>query len=317
MPLLHVYNPDTDYALAAGSHNYTPPEAIRRIRARNALLPLSYMGADDALLVMDADAPLDGNNDARILTPGYLTDWSRFTANPWGWNVTIARYLRKNCPGIKGIPDDASLERLRLLSHRRTSRRFLSMLHMRNVALDIALPEELTDEQDAMEYFMMHGKAFFKAPWSSSGRGILFADDIAPDLVRQWVHGVIAKQGSVMAEPFYPKHLDCATEWSVAPDGSASFTGVSLFEASRRGKYHHNLKGSQMELWNRIGVLDSSLIEAQRDVLQSVAAGSYSGPVGIDMLVLDNGAVHPCVEINFRNTMGSILIDPSDKSLSI
>ena len=49
--------------------------------------------------------------------------------------------------------------------------------------------------------------------------------------------------------------------------------------------------------------------------IQNVLTDGYEGPLGIDMLVTSQGIIHPCVEINLRNTMGSILIHPEDRSL--
>lgn len=43
--------------------------------------------------------------------------------------------------------------------------------------------------------------------------------------------------------------------------------------------------------------------------LSSELAGKYTGPLGVDMLITDNHAVHPMVEINLRRTMGHVAID--------
>ena len=98
-------------------------------------------------------------------------------------------------------------------------------------------------------------------------------------------------------------------------NGKAAFLGVSVFEASGRGKYHRNIEAGQLSLWNMIGVLTPEVIEKQRHALQSVIGSDYDGPLGIDMLVTSAGTLHPCVELNLRHTMGSILIHPDDKSL--
>lgn len=155
---------------------------------------------------------------------------------------------------------------------------------------------------------------FFKAPWSSSGRGVLYTADLTYEQTLQWIRGIIRSQGAVMAEKAYAKSLDFATEWTIDPQGT-HFIGISVFEASKRGKYHRNYKGSQAELWNMIPNLRTDLIERQRATINKVIAPCYYGPLGIDMLVTDTGLIHPCIEINLRNTMGSVLIDPDDHSL--
>lgn len=41
--------------------------------------------------------------------------------------------------------------------------------------------------------------------------------------------------------------------------------------------------------------------------------GIYSGPFGIDMMVLNGGKIHPCVELNLRGTMGHVALDLTQK----
>ena len=110
-----------------------------------------------------------------------------------------------------------------------------------------------------------------------------------------------------MVEPIYEKILDCATEW-IMSGGKATFLGVSVFEASGRGKYHRNIKANQLSLWNMIGVLTQQVIDKQRYALQSVIGTDYDGPVGIDMLLTSTGTLHPCVELNLRRTMGHVAL---------
>lgn len=312
--LLHIYNPDSDYALAANNQNYTPPRRVADLRRKMALFPLSYAGPKDALLVID-DIPLPDRTDIpifRIGSPDCLKkgDWSEYKASPWGWNRNIASLLRRHCPGLQGIPSENQIAYIRELSHRRTTIPMLA--HMAMPGIDF--PLEFLDPDEAISFYNKERNLFLKAPWSSSGRGVMRTDDLEPKHVEPWIRGVIARQGSVMAEPIYDKILDCATEWEML-DGDARFLGVSVFETSRRGKYHGNVTAIQSELWDMIGVLTEDVIENQREALTRVADHRYNGPLGIDMLVTREGLLHPCVEINFRNTMGSILIDRNDRSL--
>ena len=115
-----------------------------------------------------------------------------------------------------------------------------------------------------------------------------------------------------MVEHAYNKVLDFATEWNIE-NGVATFLGVSVFHTSNRGKYQGNITGSQqylmdviMESAPRFGM---DVINTQRSALQSVIGDKYNGPLGIDMMVCQEGDIHPCVEINLRHTMGSIIIN--------
>ena len=310
-PKLHIYNPETEYALASASPYYTLPESVRRLRMSKARLPEMYAGHDDAILLMDgADPEPDRPSSCTLLTPDMDIEWSRYIASPWGWNAQIACSLTASCPGLRGIPSAGRIDRLRKLAHRRTTINFLKAYEVQ----DISLPLELDDYDTAVEFYHKHPNIFLKAPWSSSGRGVMRTDDLKPMHVEPWMRGIIRSQGSVMVEPIYDKALDCATEWTMR-NGKAAFLGVSVFEASGRGKYHRNIEAGQLSLWNMIGVLTPEVIEKQRHALQSVIGSDYDGPLGIDMLVTSAGTLHPCVELNLRHTMGSILIHPDDKSL--
>ena len=205
-------------------------------------------------------------------------DWSLYAASPWGWNAQIACFLTANCPRLRGIPSAERIDRLRELAHRRTTIDFLKAYEVQ----DISLPLELDDYDTAVEFYHKHPNIFLKAPWSSSGRGVMRTDDLKPMHVEPWMGGVI---------------------------------GRSVFEASGRGKYHGNIEADQLALWNIIGVLTPEVIDRQRHALQTVIGTDYDGPIGIDMLVTGAGTLHPCVELNLRHTMGSILIRPDDKSL--
>ena len=61
-----------------------------------------------------------------------------------------------------------------------------------------------------------------------------------------------------------------------------------------------------MESAPRFGM---DVINTQRSALQSVIGDKYNGPLGIDMMVCQEGDIHPSVEINLRHTMGSIIIN--------
>ena len=39
----------------------------------------------------------------------------------------------------------------------------------------------------------------------------------------------------------------------------------------------------------------------------------YEGPVGVDMMVLHDRMIHPCVEINLRRTMGHVALNISPR----
>lgn len=316
---LLLYNPETDFALAAGHAEYTPPASVVDIRRAGALTPVLYASPGDAILLIDSFRSGEVESmelyktaiqkDIRIITQGMDAEWHTYQADPWGWNHTIARMLASRCPGLTGIPPTEEIDLIRTLSHRRTTIAFLRAIHVEHRE-GIEIPLEFDNAETAIEYCRNNADIFLKAPWSSSGRGVLRTGTTDPSKAERWIRGTIRRQNSIMAEHRYNRTLDFATEWSMS-DGKATFMGISVFETSPAGKYKRNIIAPQEELYQIISVASSgfteSLIDAQRNAIEKVLSG-YNGPLGIDMLATAEGFVNPCVEINLRHTMGSAYI---------
>lgn len=321
---LHIFNPDCDYALACDRDFYTPPEQIISLRKQLALTPVYYANEGDAILLLDN--PEEKINDL----PGYdvavlkkidIINWNEINIKkdqlinykpvPWGWNRNIRRILLDSVGEMRELPNLEQIKIIRDLSHRRITKEFLS--YMKPIlSKDVEIPNEIKIPQEAISIFLKNKRCYFKAPWSSSGRGILLTDDLELKHVLPWVHGTIRRQGSVMVEKAYTRKLDFATEWNCL-EGETRFLGFSVFNVSRRGKYHGNIKGSQNELEtlikNNSSEWSSVYLDYQKKAIDTFIAPFYSGPLGIDMLITDSGAIHPCVEINLRHTMGMLYLN--------
>ncbi len=318
---LHIFNPDTDYALASDRRYFTPPAQVIALRKQLALVPACYACPGDSILLLDdIKNEVDGlpyfgltqTKGLQILSIRELEErryeYIDHALQPWGWNRSIRQLLADHLGQNPNLPSEAEIQKLRELSHRRTTIRIHELMS-EFVSDEIRIPGELHSVGEAIELYREDRRLFFKAPWSSSGRGIILTDDLEERHVEPWVRGIIKKQGSVMVEKAYNKVLDFATEWWIA-DSKAEFIGYSVFNASRRGKYHSNVTGSQSELeqlivkssrqWN------PGIVEGLKTAIERVIAIDYSGPLGVDMLVTDSGAVNPCVELNLRHTMGML-----------
>lgn len=324
MPSIHIFNPETDYALAEGKESYTLPEIVRQYRATNALLPAIYAHRGDAILIVDDIKSEDICNLAyfdiakkrgiEILEKSDLLSnrdkYCQYKAEPWGWNLQIRKLLTDLVGEMADMPTKEDITRLRELSHRRTTiiaHEFMSD----TMDSEIESPQEIKDISIALKELQKGTDLYFKAPWSSSGRGVLFTARQTPAQVENWVKGIIRRQGSVMMEKAYQRSLDCATEW-LYENGEAKFIGYSVFNVSFRGKYHGNIEGSQQELKSIISrhtnQLTPEMLHRQKDTLQRIIGTDYSGPIGVDMLVTTTGAINPFVEINFRHTMGMLAL---------
>lgn len=322
MGRLFIFNPDSDYALACDRRYYTPPATVVKLRQEKALLPVFFSpGADNSLLILDslpdgwhslkfADECI--RRKVKVFTTEQIeaepTLASGLVATPWGWNKQIWQFLTDRFGKLIQLPSPLEIENIRVLSHRRTTIGFLTRFEG-ILNPEIGIPEEIKDVNVAIEAFEKHHALYFKAPWSSSGRGVMLTDDLERRHVEPWLHGIIKRQGSVMMEKAYNRRLDFATEW-MCDNGKCRFLGFSVFNTSRRGKYHSNINASQKSL--ELLISESShdwsykIVERQQEVIECMISPVYSGPVGIDMLVTASGAVNPCVEINLRHTMGMV-----------
>ncbi len=318
--VIYIFNPETDYALADGSSVYTAPASVRQMRDQLVLLPALYAEYGSSILL-----PF-GLSKANVLT-GPLYEICRFkgieiiafseaytllsNANairPWGWNAALHKRL-EDCGAKRNIlPTQEKLEFLRDLSHRRTTILFHEFFH-RHGYMEFDVPEEIFETNRALKRFDDCKNLYFKAPWSSSGRGIMLTDDLDIKHVEPWIRGIVGSQGSVLCEKAYDRLMDFASEWSYK-DGQAQFVGLSLFSTSRRGKYHLNYLYDDSEIIRKVaGKTDiplSDIIDLQKRALQYVIGKRYEGPLGIDMFVTSDRKINPCVEINFRMTMGMV-----------
>ena len=295
--IAHIFNPETDYALALNRLQYTPPKQIVSLRRQLAALPALWAREGEAILMVDpplASPYLDlaAERGIKVIPVDKVCGYE---VCPWGWNSAIAHTLRKS--GAGGVPDDSSLASIRQLAHRRNTRLF----HDGDDS-----PEELTSVEEAGEWIERHPDCYLKAPWSSSGRGVIHSTSMSREGILKWCGGIINRQGSVMGERGWNRALDFATEWECS-GGEAIFTGFSIFKTSVEGRYLGNISASQTTLKHIIqseADWSDELLAHQKRVLDTHFAPNYSGPLGIDMLADRNRRVNICVEVNMRRTMG-------------
>ncbi len=366
MKTLHIFNIDHDYALADGSHNYTPPIKIRKMRNLYSLFPALYAEKGDMILHLDSDAnnlpekDEDLNRSLKVfknlidlkqlklvtLQELHNVDFSDTEIAPWGWNHTLIYKLLNNGTPANTLPMQVYLDRIRKLSHRSTSIIFFQkiMQHARQIKYalesetvlsafkDLEQPIEIHEVDELWQLRDKYGLLYLKAPWSSSGRGVMYTKDLTDDQISQWVHGILKKQGSVIVEKAYSRKADFATEWALV-NGQPVFLGFSTFETSPRGKFKVNKFGTLDQLdymplelithnthYNdfEASVILSRVVEAQIYAIKSVLSNSLQLPnhilyLGIDMLIGENDLINPCVEINLRSTMGHVALMVSEQ----
>lgn len=308
---LLLFNPETEYALASGASFYTPPARVERMRRELQLLPEAWADPGDVILV---DDPVSLASRFRLVSwqslVALFTECPGLSVEPWGWNPALIRRL-KDC-GVPSVclPDDDTMARIRSLAHRRTTVVLNSEWNaMVEPSLRVDVPVELESVDECMEFYGANPGCWMKAPWSSSGRGVInTAADMTDVLVGQWCRGIIRRQGSVMGETGADRMADFATEWRIL-SGEPRYLGLSSFTTSNRGKYISNHALDQDEMRARFCAVSSvpldEVVALQKEILRKVLTG-YEGLCGVDMLVERSGRLRPFVEVNLRRTMGML-----------
>ena len=296
---MYIFNPSHELALAADTQQYTPPRHVQQMESDLRDFPLLF-----------ADA------DGRVLIDGKNVDGARGNLHVWGWNRALKARLLRQGLDERLMPTDAEIADVRCLASREYcvdyARRLyetlspepfvenrMQIITSNQYTAPLRLPRggENRPDGEVSTRGDLEGAAITKTLWSSSGRGIRIVRD-----------GNFSKPPYLL-DRFYDKRLDFAMEFTV-DEGGAQYLGLSVFEASADGKYAFNYVHSQSDLLQMIldqGIDPSTvtqLIEAHTSLLTRELTGRYRGIVGIDMMVVVGGLIHPCVELNLRMNMG-------------
>lgn len=318
---LHIFNPDHDLALASGQANFTAPHAGRQLRHDLGWLPVLWadegivLAADDSIPA--AMAKHHKKPGVSLMSPGKALKQelqnTNLTIEPWGWNAALKAYLLRLGVAAKAMPQDKEIETIRILSHRNTAAWLLPQL---NPDKTITAARQCHSADEVKQLLYCHGSLVLKAPWSSSGRGVRFVksqEALAEPSLSGWLRNTTTSQGSVMAEPYYNKQKDFAMEFVTDGQGNTYYTGLSLFHTGPGGSYTGNIiatEPAKQDILSRY--VSPRLLRDTREQLCLLTGklfeGKYSGPFGVDMMVLAGGLLHPCVELNLRRTMGHVAI---------
>ena len=336
---LHIFNPEHDIALAANLTNFTAPHAGRQLRHDLGFVPALWAEEGDCVFVENPErAAYDYerfvhslNRQLKDYSPvrkKYFPNWgnkiSSFSISkirPWGWDVALKARLKRSGADESLLPTDSQLDIIRQLSHRRTSAQLLPLLQCDGT---VGESFECRTEEEIGLLLERYGRLVLKAPWSSSGRGLRFVNKGSFTTHQTgWLRNLFVAQGSVMAEPFFDKVKDFGMEFYVTEEGKIRYEGLSLFHTAN-GAYTGNLLATEekkRELISRyisIELLDS-IKENICNSLPSILKGGYTGPFGVDMMVVkgEHFLLHPCVEINLRRTMGhvALALSPTDDEM--
>lgn len=328
---IHVFNPEHDLALAFNRANYTVPHSARELHHDLAYLPAFWADEGDIVVVNDVRYARKASrrfqshfSNISFVSADELNDITRgvdIEVSVWGWDLLIRRQLLSAGIPERFLPTDVEIKTIRDLSSRKTAVQVLGRFSENDGLIGRSvLCHSLDDVLNVIEQWKM---TVLKAPWSSSGQGVKFVNTCLTESQLGWCTHVIKRQGFIVAELYNNKVLDFAMEFIASKNGIVSFRGLSLFH-TLNGLYTGNIIASEKEkqvILSRY-VEPALLMDVQQQLstmLEPLVKGVYSGPLGVDMMVVatpdDNGfLLNPCVEINFRRTMGHVAM--AIKSLS-
>ena len=309
---VYLFNPGHDIALAAHQKYVTLPHAARQLQTDLAFLPALWATEESYILVEDKN---------HVKVPTYLKQYTSHVnfidfndlANhikeeiefiPWGWDLALRQQLIDKTQGLieDFLPSEKQLEGIRNISGRGWSA--LHLLPRLTSSADKTIGEvKIFEDYTSLTQYLQpkeNGLAYqyvLKAPWSSSGRGLRFVDmnheGISTHL-KGWIKNVIDKQKYITAEPYYSKVCDFGME----------YTGNVLADETQKEK-----------ILSRY--ISTACLKNIRDIIKNIMSSAlkdvYTGPFGVDMMILNNGYIHPCVELNLRQTMGHVALALTQK----
>lgn len=313
---LHYFYPENDLALAAGIAGFTPPQAGTDMHLSGEALPLWYGLPGDRFITQGLNASwFSAIREAfDIRVEPFAFNIGSLVPAPWGWSLPVRRMYLDLGFDPSALPSPEEIEAIRQLSHRRTASRLVSAL-ISDLDFPIANPAfETASPPEALALIRSFGHAVVKQPWSSSGRGIaLFSPSIPDEEIMRRLAGTIRRQDSVLIEPLYERIADFALLFDIA-GGRVSYVGLSLFSVDSRFAYTGNFVSSESRLREKFSaVYDLARLDSLTDAvarrIAEIIGDAYSGPLGVDMMVIDppSGPRQIAVsEINLRMTMGHV-----------
>ncbi|MBK5720315.1 hypothetical protein JGH11_05480 [Dysgonomonas sp. Marseille-P4677] len=325
--MIHYFNPGHETAVKNASPYYTAPANIVTMQRELSFLPAWYSKQVDLVLVSSLDN-YEYFNYLNNIFPALPKPISNIDMESqqgsdislWGISPQAIYIFRELCHKYDlklNIPEWK--DEYTYLNSRNAARDCLNKLtdEISDISKDI-IPHFFTNVEDIEKAVDDSPyKVLSKAPYSSSGRGLLWLPESGLTRTeRQILHGTLKKQGSVSLERALNKQIDFAMEFLSDGKGNVTFAGYSLFYTNSKGGYEANYIGTQSSiekiLTTKISAdLLSEVKESLIKILQEKYATLYKGCIGVDMMIYketETYRLHPCLEINMRYNMGYLAI---------
>ncbi len=314
---IYLFNPENDMALANFTPYYKAPSEIIRMANDLSVLPAWY-APEGSTIKVDSLSRVSLWREqcpASDFLPDVIwsAEWENMPYKPWGWSLSLLYTLRKAGVNDSFLLSDMQMGQIRVLSGRQCCVKILeSFSRMDGLCGKAMTCNSMTQVK---KYITSLERCVLKAPWSGSGRGIMYVSSKEwNDSAEGWVSRVLRVQGEIMVEPLYNKVCDFAMEFYADGNGSVSFVGYSLFDTDAHGNYKGNFLLSDGQIKKILSqyipdeVFDN-VCRTMEESLASLLNKDYCGFLGVDMMIcLEDGRylLHPCVEINLRMNMGVV-----------
>ncbi|SBV97025.1 conserved hypothetical protein [uncultured Dysgonomonas sp.] len=319
---IHYFNPGHETAVNNASPYYTPPANIAAMQEELSFLPAWYADRGDKVLVDSKDEVYYSyltekfSTLAQPVSENELKLYKDANVSLWGVSPQAIRYFEEQNKELEinlNIPQWS--EEYKYLNSRLAARDCLSELINSIPLLSQAVIPQFYTNLDNINR-AVNASAYqllAKAPYSSSGRGLLWLPTTGLTRTEnQILHGILKKQGSVSIERVLDKQMDFAMEFMADGKGNIAFAGYSLFYTNAKGGYEANYIGSQESIIEQLSEkISLDLLDSVKgkliNILSEKRTTLYNGCIGVDMLIYleDNEyKLHPCVEINMRYNMG-------------
>lgn len=323
-------------AILNGTVSYMPPSSLQTFENDLSLLPSLVAAENDIVITnkkisnsfIDTLALLKIENiiyksqkQVQAMESSHF-NWIR----PWCWSPVAHntfKNTKKYCSdSFKESPNNNWNDSYKLFFSRNTSLMLTTKLFnntklCEHIEIPI-IPKRAISLNEIDNYSSSFNQKYvIKAPWSSSGRGILMVDSTKQKPLNiNWVKGILKQQGFVTIEPLYNKIADVSFQFVITETGMAVYIGHIFFINDNSGHFTgSHIEPYPLNIIKRINKtwLKSALEEAQKHLTESLSQMNlnhyYVGPVGVDAILFMNKKekikIHPCIEINLRYTMGT------------
>ncbi len=328
MKKIHYFNPGHENAVLNRTPSYTAPASMTTLMKELSSLPMWYASSDDDLVFVDDKVDVEyraflqekGLKLPQLLVDTDLRDHDASSICMWGITPQAIRIFESINRGYSlSLEIPKWNDEFIYLNSRQIAIDVLSEIKLANSYFDYLELPIICENLNAVNCIVKCPEKSFlaKAPYSSSGRGLLWLPHGKLTRVEEQIlSGIFNKQKYLTVEKVYDKVIDFALEFMSDGRGNINFVGYSLFQTSSKGAYQANelLHQSKIEqvLYQYV---DKYILSETKsllcDLLVKYYAFEYSGCIGVDMMIVreDNHyKIHPCVEINMRYNMGYLSI---------